>query len=91
MQVAAYVNVTREICLRFVRGFGLKRSVYINADYAAASNDRRSVSGIAVMLGDTAIGCKRSIQKYVTIVTCEAEHPRRRYSRGLSWYSFSPI
>ena len=47
--------------LRFVRGFGLRLSVYADdADYAAASNDRMSVSGVAVMLGDTVIGWKSS-------------------------------
>ena len=74
LQVAAYVNATKEIGLRFVRGSGLKLSVYADADYAAASNDRRSVSGVAVMLGDTAIGWKSSTQKCVTTATCEAEY-----------------
>lgn len=60
MQVATYVNVTKEIGVRFVRGSGLELSVYANADYTAASNDRRSVSDIAVMLGDTAIRWKSS-------------------------------
>ena len=39
----------------------------------AVSNDRRSVSGVAVILGDTAISWKSSTQKCVTIVTCETE------------------
>ncbi|CAN0084350.1 unnamed protein product, partial [Ascophyllum nodosum] len=60
--------------LRFVRGSGLRLSVYADADYAAVSNDRRSVSGVAVMLGDTAIGWKSSTQKCVTTATCEAEY-----------------
>ena len=74
LQVAAYVNATKEIGLRFVRGSGLRLSVYADADYAAVSNDRRSVSGVAVMLGDTAIGWKSSTQKCVTTATCEAEY-----------------
>ena len=48
--------------------------MYADADYAALSNNRRSVSGVAVMLGDTAIGWKSSTQKYVTTATCEAEY-----------------
>ena len=49
--------------------------MYADADYAAASNDRRSVSGVAVMLGGTAIGWKKSTtQKCVTTATCEAEY-----------------
>ena len=74
LQVAAYVNATKEMGLRFVRGSGLRLSVYADADFAAASNDRRSVSGVAVILGDTAIGWKGSTQKCVTTATCEAEY-----------------
>ena len=74
LQVAAHVNATKEMGLRFVRGSGLRLSVYADADYAAASDDRRSVSGVAVMLGDTAIGWKSSTQKCVTTATCEAEY-----------------
>ena len=55
-QIAAYVNCTKEIGLRFVRDSGLKLSVFADADYATASKNRRSVSGVAVMLEDTAIG-----------------------------------
>ena len=74
LQIAAYVNSTKEIGLKFVRGPGLKLTVFADADYAAVSNDRRSVSGVAVMLGDTAIGWKCNTQKCVTTVTCEAEY-----------------
>ena len=74
LQVAAYVNATKEMGLRFVPGSGVRLSVYADADYAVASKDRRSVSGVAVMLGDTAIGWKSSTQKCVTMATCEAEY-----------------
>ena len=74
LQVAAYVNATKEISLRFVRGFGLKLSVCADTDYMSASNDRRSVSGLAVMLGDTAIDWKSSTHKCVTMATYEAEY-----------------
>ena len=46
--------------------------MYADADYAAASNGRRSVSGVAVMLDDTALAWKSSTQKYVTTAACEA-------------------
>ena len=74
LQIAAYVQSTFEIGLRFANGSGLKHSVFDDVDYAAASNDRRSVSGEAVMLGDTAVGWKSSTKKYVTTATCEAEY-----------------
>ena len=56
-----------------MRGSGLKISVHADADYVVASNDRRFVSSVAVMLRDTAIGWKRSTQKRVTTTTSEAE------------------
>ena len=74
LQVAAYVNATKEMGLRFVRGSGLRLSVYADADYAVVSNDRRSVSVVAVKLGDTAIGWKSSTQKCETTASCEAEY-----------------
>ena len=74
LQIAAYVNSTKEIGLKFVRGSDLKLTVFADADYAAASNDRRSVFGVAVISGDTAIGWKSSTQKCVTTATCEAEY-----------------
>ena len=75
LQIAVYAISTKKIGLKFVRGSGLKLSVHADTDYAAASNDRRSVSGVAVMmLGDTAIGWPSSAQKCVTIAKCEAEY-----------------
>ena len=68
------MNATKGMGLRFVRGSDLRLSMYADADYAAAYNDRRSVSGVAVMLGDTAIGWKSSTQKCVTTATYEAEY-----------------
>ena len=74
LQVDAYVNATKEIGLKFVWGSGLRLLVYADADYAAASNDRRPVSSVAVMLGDIAIGWKSTTQKCVTTATWEAKY-----------------
>ena len=46
LQAVAHVNATKEIGLRFVRGSVIRLSVYADVDYAAASNDRRPVSGV---------------------------------------------
>ena len=46
LQVASYVKAAKEIGLRSVRGSGLRLSVYADTDYAAASNDRRSMLGV---------------------------------------------
>ena len=74
LQITACVNSTKKIGRRFVRGSGLKISVYASTNYAGSSNDRRSASGVAAMLGDTAIGWKSSPHKCVTTATCEAEY-----------------
>ena len=58
LQVAAYVIGSKEKGLKFVRGSGFRRSVFADANYVAKSNDRRSVAGVAVLLGDTAISWK---------------------------------
>ena len=69
-----YINATKEVGLRFVRGSGLRFSVFADADYAAVSNDCRSVSGVPVIVGDTSIRRKSSTQECVTTETCEAEY-----------------
>ena len=94
LQVAAYVNATKEIGLRFVRGSGLKLpvyAVYADAYCSAASNDRRSVSGGAVLISDdTAIGWKSSTQKFVTTATFEPENVALcNASNERFWCSFS--
>ena len=73
LQLAAYVNSTKEIALTFVRGSGLKLTVFADADYAAASNDRRSASGVTMILGDTVIGWKSSTRRCVTTAKYKAE------------------
>ena len=55
-----------------MRGSGLKLSVFTGADYAVVSNNRRSVSDVAVVLGDTATSWKTSTQKCMTTAACEA-------------------
>ena len=47
LQVAADVNGTKAIGMRFVRGSGLRLSLYADPDFVTASNDRRSVSGVS--------------------------------------------
>ena len=75
LQIAAYVNSTKEMGQKYVCGSSLRlAAVFADAEYAAARNDRRFVSGVAVMLGDTAISWKISTQKCVTTATCETKY-----------------
>lgn len=61
-------------CICMSKEIGLIICVYTDTDYAAASSDRLYVSGIAMALGDTAIGRKSSTQKCATIAACKAEY-----------------
>ena len=72
-KVVYYVNATKGIGLSFLRGSGLRLSVFAGADYAVAPNGPRFVYVVAVVLGDTAIIWKISTQKCVTTTTCETE------------------
>ena len=73
-QVAVCVNGSKHIGLKFARDSGLRLPVFADADYTAKPNDQRSVSGEAVILGDTPIDWKSSTQKCVATATCEAKY-----------------
>ena len=48
-------------------------SVYTDANYAEKADDRRSVSGVAVTVGNSTVSWSSSTQKIVTLST-EAEY-----------------
>ena len=73
-KIIAYLNKTKDLGLVFVKGGDLKLSVYVDADYANKDNDRRSVSGVAVMVGGTAVNASSTTQLCVTLSTSEAEY-----------------
>ena len=52
----------------------LKLSLFADGDYADKANDRWSVSGVAVMLENTAVGASSTTQHCVTLSTSEAEY-----------------
>ena len=58
----------------FSKGGGLKLSVYSDADYVDKANDRRSVSGVAVMLGGTSVIASSTTQHCVILSTSETEY-----------------
>ena len=55
----------------FWRGGDLKLSFFADADYADRCNDRRPVSGVAVMLENTAVSASSTTQHCVTLSTSE--------------------
>ena len=48
--------------------------MYVDADYADKANDRRSVSGAAVMLGGSIVSATSTTQHCTTLSTNEAEY-----------------
>ena len=55
MKILSYLKGTPNLGITYVRGSGLGLEVFADADYADKTNDRRSVSGIAVTLGGTVV------------------------------------
>ena len=49
-------------------------SVFADANYAEKADDRRSVSAVAVTLGNSVVSWVSSTQKIVTLSTTEAEY-----------------
>ena len=49
-------------------------SVFADANYAEKADDRRSVSGVAVTLGNSVVSWVSSTQEIVTLSTTEVEY-----------------
>ena len=60
--------------MTYKKGEELSLSVYTDADYASKETDRRSISGVAVMLGNAAVYATSCTQHCVTLSTTEAEY-----------------
>ena len=73
-KIIAYLSKTKDLGLVFVKGGDRKLSVYVDADYANKDTDRRSVSGVAVMVGGTVVNASSTTQHCVTLSTSEAEY-----------------
>ena len=73
-KIIAYLNKINGLRLVLVKDGGRKLFVYVDADYANKDNDRRSVSGVAVMVGGTIANASSTTQNCVTLSTSEAEY-----------------
>ena len=74
LQIIKYLLGTEDPCLTFKRGLDLDLSVYTDSNYAEKADDRRSVSGVVVTLGNATVGWISSTQRIVTLSTTEAEY-----------------
>ena len=73
-KIIAYLNKTKDLGFVFVKDGDQKLSVYVDADYANQGNDRRSVSGVAVMVGGTVVNASSTTQHCFALSTSEAEY-----------------
>ena len=74
LQILAYLNATRDLEITFRKREKFSLSVYADADYAGKEADRRSISGVPVMLGGAAVYATSRTQHCVTLSTIEAEY-----------------
>ena len=74
VKILAYLNSTRYLGITYKKGEELSLSVYTDADYASKETDRRSISGVAVMLRNAAVYATRRTQYCLTLSTTEAEY-----------------
>ena len=73
-KIIVYLNKAKDLGLVSVKDGDRKLSVYVDADYANKDNDRRSVSGVAVMVGGTVVNASSTTQHCVTLSTSEAKY-----------------
>ena len=73
-KINASLRATKDLGVVFRRGGDLKLSFFADADYADRCNDGRSVSGVTVILGNTAVSTSSTTQHCVTLSTSEAEY-----------------
>ena len=73
-KLITYQKATKDLGVVFRRGGDLKLSLFANTDYADRCNERRLVSVVAVMLGNTAVSTSSSTKHCVTLFTSEAEY-----------------
>ena len=73
-RIIAYLMATKDLGVVFQRGGDLKLSLFADADNADRCKDRRSGSGVAAMLGNTAVSVSSTTQHCVTLSTSEAEY-----------------
>ena len=72
VKILAYLNSTRDLGTTHKKGKELTLSIYTDADYASIETARRSISSVAVMLGNATVYTTRRTQHCVTLSTTEA-------------------
>ena len=74
LEGGSYLKATKDMRVVFRRGEDLKLSLFADVDNADRCNDRRSVLGVAVMLGNTVLSADSTTQHCVTLSTTKAKY-----------------
>ena len=72
-KIIAHLKATKDLWVVSRRGGDLKLSLFADEDYADTCNDRRSVSGAAVMLENKAVRASSTTQHCVTLSSTSEE------------------
>ena len=67
LQIIQYLLGIKDLGITFERRSGLALSLFTDSDYAEKANDRRSVSEIAVVLGNAVVSYSSNTQNIITI------------------------
>ena len=73
-KILAYVAGTRDVGLIYRQGSGSRLSAYADSSFANKADDRKSVSGGAVLYGGAAVMWLSRTQRCVTLSSTEAEY-----------------
>ncbi|OWY90505.1 polyprotein [Phytophthora megakarya] len=85
IRVLRYLKTTREFGIVYDRGSGgIKAEAYTDADWGSNIDDRRSVSGVLVMIGNAPVVFKSKFQRTVALSSAEAEYMALWLSRNFA-------
>ncbi|KAG2788014.1 hypothetical protein PC129_g20739 [Phytophthora cactorum] len=75
VRVLRYLKSTREHGIVYQRGSGeVTAQAYTDADWGSNIDDRRSVSGVTIMIGNAPVVFKSKFQRSVALSSAEAEY-----------------
>ncbi|KAG3088906.1 hypothetical protein PI124_g16849 [Phytophthora idaei] len=75
VRVLRYIKSTREHGIVYQRGSGeVTAQAYTDADWVSNIDDRRSVSGVMIMIGNAPVMFKSKFQRTVALSSAEAEY-----------------
>ncbi|KAE8906813.1 hypothetical protein PF010_g11342 [Phytophthora fragariae] len=74
MKVVRYLLKPKDVCIVYDGLLGTQLEVYSDADWAGNRDDRRSVSGIMLMMCGAPVMWRSTFQKTIALSSTEAEY-----------------